>query len=158
MVFLHGLLGSSNNFRYISNSDTIKDRRNSLLIDLRNHGDSDHHDSMTYEEMANDVIKHLDNLKITKFTLLGHSMGAKTSMHIATKIKDRLDGLIILDAAPKSHRNNLNIYGNTKGLIDKLSEYDIKNKKRKECVDNFKRLFVKISYLLFLRDLLWLIY
>jgi len=143
MVFLHGLFGSSNNWRYMSYSDSIRNRRNSLLIDLRNHGGSDHHDSMTYEEMADDVIRHLDNLKIEKFTLLGHSMGAKTSMHIATKIQNRLDGLIIVDAAPKCHKDNINIYGNTKGMIDKISEFDISNKKRREVVENFKELFVK---------------
>jgi esterase len=144
MVFLHGLFGSSNNWRYMSNSDFIKNRRNSIFIDLRNHGDSDHHDSMTYEEMADDVIRHLDILKIDKFTLLGHSMGAKTSMHIATKVQNRLDGLIILDAAPKCHKDNINIYGNIKGIIDKLSEIDLYNQKRSEIVNYLREIYVKI--------------
>lgn len=142
MVYLHGLFGSSNNFRNISNSEKIKKRRNSLLIELRNHGDSDHHDSMSFEEMSDDVIRHLDRMNIDKFTLLGHSLGAKTAMHIATKIEKRLDGLIILDASPKSHKDKINIYGNTKELIDKLHTFKIKNKKRKECIDEFKKLFV----------------
>ena len=139
----------------------IRNRRNSLLIDLRNHGDSDHHDSMKYEEMADDIIRHLDKLKVDKFTLLGHSMGAKTSMHIATKIQNRLDGLIIIDAAPKCHKDNINIFGNTKAMIDKISEFDISNKKRREIVDNFKELFVKNKLNIndiILRVLLLLIY
>ena len=70
MVFLHGLFGNSNNWRYLSYSDTIRNRRNSLLVDLRNHGESDHHDSMTYQEMADDVIRHLDKKKIEKFRYL----------------------------------------------------------------------------------------
>lgn len=143
IVFLHGLFGNANNWRYMSYSNTVRNRRNSILIDLRNHGDSDHHDSMTYSEMADDVIRHLDKLKIEKFTLLGHSMGAKTSMHIATKIKDRLDGLIIVDAAPKCHKDNINIYGNTKGMIERISEFDITNKKRREVIDTLKDLYVR---------------
>lgn len=101
---------------------------------------------MTYDEMSDDVIRHLDKLKINKFTLLGHSMGAKTSMHIATKLKDRLDGLIIVDAAPKDHRDNINIYGNTKHIVDSVFEFDIKEKTRKQVVEKFKEMFVKYFY------------
>ena len=39
----------------------ICENRNMHLIDLRNHGDSDHHDSMTYKEMANDIIRYADS-------------------------------------------------------------------------------------------------
>ena len=48
---------------------------------------------MTFEEMADDVIRYLDKMNIEKFTLMGHSMGAKTAMQIATKIENRIDGL-----------------------------------------------------------------
>jgi len=142
MVFLHGLFGSSNNWRYLSYSDTIRNRRNSILIDLRNHGESDHHTSMTYSEMADDVIRHLDKLKVEKFTLLGHSMGAKTAMHIATKAKDRIDGLVIVDAAPKCHKDNINIYGNTQTIVNSVYEFDIRDKTRRQAIEKFKEMFV----------------
>jgi esterase len=167
LVFLHGLFGSSNNWRYLSYSEAVRNRRNSLLIDLRNHGESDHHDSMTYNQMADDVIRHLDKLKIEKFTLLGHSMGAKTSMHIATKVKDRLDGLIIVDAAPKCHKDNKNIYGNTKAIVDAVSTFDLNDKTRRQVVDKFRENFVNIIkenqifkrfYFLIFREDLLLIY
>lgn len=144
LVFLHGLFGSSNNWRYLSYADAIRNCRNSILIDLRNHGESDHHNSIKYNEMADDVIRHLDKLKVEKFTLLGHSMGAKTSMHIATKVKERLDGLIIVDAAPKCHKDDINIYGNTKMIVDTLSQYDITDKTRRQAIEEFKEMFVRI--------------
>lgn len=142
MVFLHGLFGSANNWRNLSNAENIKKRRNSVLIDLRNHGDSDHHDSMKYEEMADDVIRHLDKLNIDKFTLLGHSMGGKTAMHVATKVQERLDGLIILDSAPKSHRDRGNIYGNTQGIVEAVNYFDIKHKTRRQVVEKLRDMFV----------------
>ncbi len=109
---------------------------------MRNHGYSDHHNSMTYDEMAEDVIRHLDGLKINKFTLLGHSMGAKTAMNVATKFSDRLDGLIIVDAAPKSHRENIKIYGNIQGIIETVHDLNLKDKTRKEVVEILRKEFV----------------
>jgi len=119
------------------------------MIDLRNHGESDHHKSMSYEEMADDVIRHLDSLEVEKFTLLGHSMGAKTAMHVATKIQNRLEGLIILDAAPISHKDNINIYGNIKGIIDAVSDFNLHNKTRKQVVEKLRELFVIILFFCF---------
>jgi esterase len=145
MVFLHGLFGNANNWRYISYSEPIRQRRNSILVDLRNHGESDHHDSMSYPEMAEDVIRHLDGLKINKFTLLGHSMGAKTAMNIATMIPERIDGLVIVDAAPKDNRHDPVIYASTQEIVQKVSEYDIENKTRREVLEDFKNMFVKLS-------------
>lgn len=69
---------------------------------MRNHGNSDHHDSMTYKEMADDVIRYADNKNIDRFTIIGHSMGGKTAMTLATLHPERIDGIIIVDAPPKN--------------------------------------------------------
>lgn len=99
--------------------------------------------------MADDVIRHLDNLNIQRFTLLGHSMGAKTAMHVATKVANRLDGLVIVDAAPVCHRNKINIYGNIQGIVDAVYELDLKDKTRKEVVENLREKFVLYYFLYF---------
>jgi pimeloyl-ACP methyl ester carboxylesterase len=96
---------------------------------------------MTYPEMADDVIRHITNKGIKKFTLLGHSMGAKVAMNIATIAPELLDGVIIVDSAPKDHRNDLAIYRTSKEVIDKLSDYDITDKTRKEVMEDFKNMF-----------------
>jgi len=49
-------------------------------MDLRNHGESDHHNSMTYTEMAADLLRFADAHEIAKLTLIGHNIGAKTAM------------------------------------------------------------------------------
>lgn len=141
LVYLHGLFGNSNNWRSISYSETIRGLRRSLLIDLRNHGESDHHISMTYSEMADDVIRHMDQLKIDKFTLLGHSMGGKVAMNLSTRYPDRLEGLIIVDSAPKDHKDNKSIYGGTKDIVERVSEYNVEGKTRKEVLQDLKNIF-----------------
>jgi len=75
MVWLHGLFGNYRNWGFIGSNKTIRSVRHSIFFDMRNHGDSDHHDSHTYQEMVDDIIRALDKLNIDKFTLLGHSMG-----------------------------------------------------------------------------------
>lgn len=141
MVFLHGLYGNSNNWRSISYSDAIRGRRRALLIDLRNHGESDHHSSMSYPEMSEDVINHLDSLKINKFTLLGHSMGAKIAMNLSVKFPERLDGLIIVDAAPKDHKENVNIYSSINQITNYVSSMNLEGKNRKEILEELKNKF-----------------
>lgn len=71
---------------------------------MRNHGDSDHFDEMSYKEMAKDIIRYADNQNIEKFTVLGHSMGAKTAMTLSMLYPERMDGVIVVDAPPKNIR------------------------------------------------------
>jgi pimeloyl-ACP methyl ester carboxylesterase len=114
------------------------------LVDLRNHGDSDHHESMTYKEMAEDVIKLMDKLLINKFTLLGHSMGGKTAMTLATLFPDRLDGLVVVDTAPNDNNKDEKLYSQTMSVIETASKYDIRNKTRNQVINDFTQLFVSI--------------
>lgn len=72
------------------------------LLDLRNHGRSDHHPSITYKELVDDVIRYADAHQLARFTLLGHSMGGKAAMAIATLHPQRMDGVVVVDAPPKS--------------------------------------------------------
>lgn len=72
------------------------------MVDLRNHGESDHHTSMTYKEMAEDVLRYADQKGIEKFSLLGHNIGAKTAMTLACLHPERVNGLISIDTSPKS--------------------------------------------------------
>lgn len=70
-------------WRSFSLNDDISRDRDVFLIDLRNHGESDHHESMTYEEMANDLFRFIDVRQLSTVTLIGHNIGAKTAMAFA---------------------------------------------------------------------------
>jgi esterase len=54
-----------------------------MLVDLRNHGESDHHNSMKYTEMDDDLVRFIDSRELETVTIIGHNMGAKTAMACA---------------------------------------------------------------------------
>ena len=76
------------------------------MIDLRNHGDSDHHHSMTYTEMANDLLRFIDSRALNKVTLIGHNIGGKTAMRFAGLFPERVKGLVSFDTAPIGTAND----------------------------------------------------
>ena len=105
LFFLHGLLSKGQNWRSFALSDNFSTTNRSMyMVDLRNHGESDHHPSMTYKEMAEDVLRYADQREIDKFVLVGHNIGAKTAMTLSCLYPDRVSALICLDTLPLSFR------------------------------------------------------
>lgn len=101
LVILHGLFGNWENWgarirQYASYTDVH-------AMDLRNHGESPHARSMSYNEMADDVATTLDHLEIDSCDLLGHSMGGKVAMRLASIHPTRVARLILVDIAPKAY-------------------------------------------------------
>ena len=98
LVILHGLFGSWENWR--SHAQQLASKFRITLMDLRNHGQSEHRHSMNYREMAADVAFTCHKLGIKHSHVLGHSMGGKTAMQLALDHADVLDRLIIVDIGP----------------------------------------------------------
>ena len=98
VVILHGLLGSSSNWRSIARH--LAERYRVFALDLPNHGESPHVDTMSYPAMAADVAGFLDEQRIASATLIGHSMGGKTAMRLALDAPERVDRLVAVDIAP----------------------------------------------------------
>ncbi len=73
-----------------------------IALDCRGHGKSDKpHDPKMYgPEMAADVVRLLDHLKIKRAHLMGYSMGAFLIGHIAATHPDRVISLIYGGQAP----------------------------------------------------------
>jgi esterase len=101
LVILHGMLGSSRNWQTAGRDLTA--RFHVLALDLRNHGASPRGETMSYPEMADDVIGWLDALGLSRVTLLGHSMGGKIAMVLACRHPERVERLILVDIAPKDY-------------------------------------------------------
>lgn len=99
LIILHGLFGSSDN--WVSIAKVLSENYCVYLLDLRNHGQSFHDDTFTYEAMSLDVERFMRHHKLKDPVLLGHSMGGKVVMNIATNHREKVKGLIVVDIAPK---------------------------------------------------------
>lgn len=73
------------------------------LLNPRNFGDSDHHDSFDLEEVANDVHRFIDEKQLTSVTVGGHGYGAKVACAFGSYFNDRTSGVICLDGGPLDH-------------------------------------------------------
>ena len=89
-VVLHGLFGSGKN--WCSFAGSLEQDFQVWTLDARNHGDSPHSDSMSYQEMAEDVVRFFTDNELENVILLGHSMGGKTTMQLALQFSDRIVG------------------------------------------------------------------
>src|SRR5690606_4829142 len=74
-----------------------------FLPDLRNHGQSPHTDEFNYKLMAEDVNEFIQQHQISDPVLIGHSMGGKAVMTLATHYPEIPSSLIVVDIAPKRY-------------------------------------------------------
>jgi len=98
IVLIHGLFGSLENLNMVAKA--LSQFYCVTSIDVRNHGNSFHRQSMNYNELAQDVINLLDSLSIESCCILGHSMGGKIAMQMALSFPNRIKKLIVADIAP----------------------------------------------------------
>jgi len=102
LIVLHGLFGSGRNWNSVAKE--LARHRQVITLDLRNHGDSKHTDTMTYADMAGDIEWLMAELGLHSAALLGHSMGGKVAMAFALSQPKRTDALMVADIAPVEYR------------------------------------------------------
>jgi pimeloyl-ACP methyl ester carboxylesterase len=101
VVVLHGLLGSSRNWRSVI-AELSRNHR-VCALDLRNHGASPHSGPFTMDDMTADVEAWLEaHPAAAPATLIGHSLGGKTAMKLACRRPDLVRALIIVDISSKA--------------------------------------------------------
>lgn len=136
LIIMHGLYGASDNWMNIaklwSSSYEV------FLLDLRNHGRSPHSDDHTYQAMRDDVITFMDAQNIQKAIIVGHSMGGKVAMHIAMKVPERINALIVVDIAPKNYtvENDENVARHDR-ILNSMHSLDLEKLKRREDINQF---------------------
>jgi esterase len=101
LIILHGLLGCADNWRSLAKK--FSENFFVIAVDLRNHGSSFHHPSMTYADMANDVFGLIETLNLSDVMIIGHSMGGKVLMQMLAQDETFIKKAIIVDIAPKAY-------------------------------------------------------
>jgi esterase len=127
LIILHGLLGSSNNWHTVAKK--LGHTFRVFALDARNHGRSPHHESMTYEAMADDVREFMEEMSINSAFLLGHSMGGKTAMQFALRYPEKIQKLAVVDIAPRAY-NRQHDY-----IFDAISSLDLHRFSRRSEID-----------------------
>lgn len=103
LVIIHGFLGTLDNWKTFSGQYAAQGYQVHTL-DMRNHGRSFHSEVSNYEAMVGDVIAYFEANEIADCDLIGHSMGGKIAMLLATSYGDKVGKLIVADIAPKYYK------------------------------------------------------
>ncbi len=99
LLILHGFLGMSDNWKSLGTQFAVDFQVH--MLDLRNHGRSLHSDDFSYEIMAQDVYEYCQEHNLSSINSIGHSMGGKVAMLLATSHPELVDKLIVADIGPK---------------------------------------------------------
>jgi pimeloyl-ACP methyl ester carboxylesterase len=116
VVILHGLFGAGCNWTRVAQA-LAADRR-VYLPDARNHGASPWAGSMSYAEMASDVLALIEREQLHRPFVIGHSMGGKTAMALALSHPDAVGGIAVIDIAPESYAGQFSSYVSTMRSFD----------------------------------------
>ena len=100
LVILHGLLGMADNWKTLG-TQYAQEGFQVHLLDLRNHGRSFHSEIFHYDIMVQDVLDYCKANNFEKIDCIGHSMGGKVAMLLATIHPELVNKLIVADIGPK---------------------------------------------------------
>lgn len=128
LIIMHGVFGSSDNWQTLGK--VFSDQFKVYLVDMRNHGNSPHSDIFDYDVMVEDIIGLMKDEGLNQAHILGHSMGGKVAMHLATKHSDKVDKLIVVDIAPKYYPPH------HQQIFDGFHAVDLKNLQNRKDADD----------------------
>ncbi|HKX85503.1 MAG TPA: alpha/beta fold hydrolase, partial [Flavobacterium sp.] len=100
LLIIHGFLGMSDNWKTLS-MQYVEQGFQVHALDLRNHGKSFHSEEWGYQFMVQDVVEYCQFYQLQKVDVIGHSMGGKVVMLLATNYPELVDKLIVADIGPK---------------------------------------------------------
>ena len=118
VVILHGLFGSGSNWRRVARELSASYRV--LAVDLRNHGASPWADSMSYLQMADDVLRLIERERLSRPAVIGHSMGGKVAMALALMYPEQVGHLTVVDIAPVPYADRLSAFAEAMRAVDTL--------------------------------------
>lgn len=108
VIILHGLFGMLDNWKTFG--EMLAENYAVYLIDQRNHGNSPHKASHTYEDMAGDLSDWMEAQDIQNADIIGHSMGGKTALTFALSYPEKTRSVISIDMGIKEYPPGHDIY------------------------------------------------
>ncbi len=95
VVFIHSFGGDTRH--WVNQLSHLRTNRRAIAMDIRGHGRSTAPADNDYsvESIANDIAAVVDSLKITRFVLVGHSMGGSSVIAYAAKYPERVAGMML---------------------------------------------------------------
>ncbi|RYX98976.1 alpha/beta hydrolase [bacterium] len=103
IIFLHGVSANAHAFDGLI-KEGLNQNYTIISLDMRGRGLSDKPATgYDMKEHAKDVLGLLDHLGIEKAILAGHSFGALLSIYMSYHYPEKIDKIILLDAAAKLH-------------------------------------------------------
>ncbi len=106
VFLLHGLFGSASNLTQLAKA--LEPAFRVFRVDLRNHGESFHLETMSLRDMAGDVRRLMSHLGIERAAFVGHSLGGKVAMQLALQSPECVSRLIVADIAPVAYKPHHN--------------------------------------------------
>jgi pimeloyl-ACP methyl ester carboxylesterase len=105
LVLLHGIARHAHTFDHIA--PEFARRYRVIAVDMRGHGDSAWSPDGAYlvQDYVRDLEGLVDELRLTKVTLLGNSTGGRVAQVYAGLHPDRVDRLVVEDVGPERPQN-----------------------------------------------------
>lgn len=100
LLIIHGFLGMSDNWKTLA-GQYAENGFQAHVLDLRNHGKSFHSSNWSYAFMVQDVVGYCEANQLKNISVIGHSMGGKVAMLLATTYPDLVEQLLVADIGPK---------------------------------------------------------
>ena len=100
--------------------------RNVWVVNTRNFGDSDHHNSLEMEEVCNDIARFMSQKQLTMATVGGHGYGAKVASAFGSYHMEKTTGVVCLEGGPVDNSYH-EAWEEVKDLVTGLSKVDVSN-------------------------------
>lgn len=100
-IILHGLFGQSDN--WVTVGRRIADQFHVFIPDQRNHGQSPHTSTHSFQAMSDDLAEFMEEHEIVNPLLIGHSMGGKVAMTYALENPENVKKLVVIDISPRRY-------------------------------------------------------
>lgn len=104
VIFLHDVGGRLEHWNH--QLAALGPMRHGVALDLPGHGQSDRPESRGYQvdTLAESVAAVADGLRLRRFVLVGHGLGAAVAVEYAARHPDRVAGLLLVDPAGDQSR------------------------------------------------------